>query len=77
MRITNEPATPPSFAAATAADIEADFWRELEAIEAEAIGWTALGPGCYFHAGLEGNNTIDIVGLPSASMAGAHMVWLF
>ena len=31
--------------------IEADFLRELREIEAESMGWQALEPGVYLHAG--------------------------
>lgn len=68
MPITNLPAT--------ASDIEADFWRELKEIQAESIGWTELAAGCYLHAGNEDPQTIDIVGIPSAQMAGQNVLWL-
>lgn len=79
MRITNQPplASTPDHESASAADIEADFWRELKEIEAEAIGWTALAPGCHVHAGSPDDNTVEIVGIPQAQMAGLNVVWLF
>ena len=82
MRITNQAFLAPdpgqpAADASTAADIEADFWRELKELETEAMGWKALGPGSYWHTGSGDDNTVEIVGLPSAGMAGAHMLWLF
>lgn len=59
------------------AEIEADFWRELQALEAEALGWQELGPGSYLHTGSGDPSTIEVVGLPSAQMAGLQVLWLF
>lgn len=84
MRITNHrPPTP----APTAADIEADFWRELQAleaahpqdmaeIEAESIGWTPLEPGTYLHTANENLASIHIVGIATASMDTDNVLWL-
>lgn len=82
MRITNLPqgsadTQPVADAPALAADIEADFWRELQALEAEALGWQELGPGSYLHTGSGDPSTIEVVGLPSAQMAGLQVLWLF
>ena len=82
MRITNLPqgsadTQPVADAPALAADIEADFWRELQALEAEALGWQELGPGSYLHTGSGDDSTIEVVGLPSANMAGLQVLWLF
>ena len=73
--------------ATSAADIEADFWRELQAlenmhqqemaeIEAESIGWTELAPGTYLHTANEQAAVIDIVGIATASMAADNVLWL-
>lgn len=87
MRINKpQPARPPS-QATSAADIEADFWRELQAlealhpqemaeIEAESIGWTELAPGTYLHTANEQASVIDIVGIATASMAADNVLWL-
>lgn len=82
MRITNLPClsaekAPLVDAAPQAGDIEADFWRELKEIEAEALGWQELGPGSYLHTGSGDDSTIEVVGLPSANMAGLQVLWLF
>lgn len=61
---------------ATAADIEADFWRELADIEAESIGWLPLGEGCYLHTGND-SAEILIVGSASASMVDSNVLWLY
>lgn len=82
MRITNLPqgsadTQSVADAPALAADIEADFWCELQALEAEALGWQELGPGSYLHTGSGDPSTIEVVGLPSAQMAGLQVLWLF
>ena len=50
--------------------IEADFLRELREIEAEAMGWQALEPGVYLHAGDPQAETITVVGLPDIALVG-------
>ncbi len=49
---------------------------ELAQIQAEAIGWQALGDGAYLHAGDPDAQVIDIVGVVSADMADLNLVWL-
>ena len=58
------------------ADIEADFWRELAEIEAEAIGWVPLGDGCYLHTGNDSSEVL-IVGTATAGMAGINVLWAY
>lgn len=60
----------------SASDVEADFWRELQEIEAEAIGWTELVPGAYLHTASEQGPFIEIVGVASANMAAENVLWL-
>ena len=55
--------------------IEADFWRELAEIEAESIGWHAIEEGAYLHVGSDAL-VIEVVGVASASMACANVLWL-
>jgi hypothetical protein len=55
--------------------IEADFWRELAAIEAEAelhaesLGWLPLEPGAYLHVSDENATEVLVVGVPQAGAA--------
>ncbi len=49
---------------------------ELAQIQAEAIGWQALGDGAYLHVGDPDAQVIDIVGVVSADMADLNLVWL-
>lgn len=57
------------------ASIEADFWRELAEIEAESIGWQALGDGAYLHLGSD-QPVIEITGQATAAMATANVLWV-
>ena len=50
--------------------IEADFLRELREIEAESMGWQALEPGVYLHAGDPQAETVTVVGLPDIALMG-------
>ena len=58
------------------AEVEADFWRELQEIEAEAMGWAELAPGSYLHTACVQGPFIEIVGVASASMAADNVLWL-
>ena len=55
--------------------IEADFLRELAAIEAESMGWIPLDDGAYLHVGSE-DGVVEIVGFADAGMAGANALWI-
>jgi hypothetical protein len=57
------------------ASIEADFWRELAEIEAESIGWQALGDGAYLYLGSD-QPVIEITGAATAAMASSNVLWL-
>jgi hypothetical protein len=59
-----------------AAEIEADFWRELAEIETESIGWVSLGEGCYLHTGNDPTEIL-IVGTANAGMAGSNVIWVY
>lgn len=70
------PITGPSLNAIDAKDsIEADFCRELAEIEAESIGWQALGDGAYLHVGSD-QAVVEITGCATAAMAGCNVLWV-
>jgi hypothetical protein len=56
------------------------FATELEAINAESIGWLPLGQGVYLHHGDSQATTdelvIQVVGIPDATMAGMNVLLL-
>jgi hypothetical protein len=58
------------------AEVEADFWRELQEIEAESIGWTELDASAYLHTTFVEGPFVEIVGIASASMAADNVLWL-
>jgi hypothetical protein len=88
MPITNKAPPQPHLAPKpTEADIEADYWREIQAleeahrqeiadIEAESIGWMPLEPGAYLHTASDDLAIIDIVGIATASMDTNNVLWL-
>ena len=53
---------------------EAELRAELDAIEAESIGWQPLGDGAYLHMGKPDAVVIDVVGVPEAGMAGMNVL---
>lgn len=60
---------------------DADYLRELKAIEAESIGWIPLESNAYFHRGTQPDTAqdvvIEVVGIMTdASMADANVLWL-
>ena len=55
--------------------VEADFWRELAEIEAEAIGWIPLDTGAYLHVGST-EAVIEVVGMAHAAMADSNVLWV-
>ena len=57
-------------------DIEADFWRELREIEAEAIGWQPLEPGAWLHDGDPLACEVTVVGVPDAALADQAVLLL-
>lgn len=61
---------------AQAAEIDADFIRELAEIEVESIGWLALADGYYLHTGNDPTEIL-IVGTASASIAGSTVLWVY
>ncbi len=57
-------------------DIEADFWRELREIEAEAMGWQPLEAGAWLHAGDPNATTVTVVGQPDVALTGQAVLLL-
>lgn len=50
-------------------EVEADFLRELAAIEAESIGWIPLEQGAYMHVEDEQATEVLVVGVPQVGAA--------
>jgi len=49
---------------------------ELDAIEAESIGWLPLEHGAYLHVGDAEAMVINVVGVPDTGMAGMNVLLL-
>jgi len=49
---------------------------ELQAIEAESIGWLPLAEDAYLHLGDPESLVIDVVGVPDAAMAEMNVLLL-
>ena len=56
------------------------FAAELEAIQAESMGWLPLGQGAYLHHGDTQSTqepiVIEVVGIPDSNMAGLNVLLL-
>jgi hypothetical protein len=50
-------------------DIEANFKRELDEIEAESMGWTPLEPGVYLYVSDETAAEVLVVGVAQTGEA--------
>jgi hypothetical protein len=48
---------------------------ELQAIQAESIGWLPLG-AAYLHVADTEQQVIEVVGVALAGMADTHVLWL-
>jgi hypothetical protein len=57
--------------------VEADFWAELAQIQAESIGWIPLEEGVYLHVSDESAAEVLVVGLASADMQTANLLWVY
>jgi hypothetical protein len=59
---------------------QADFLRELKAIQAESIGWLPLGQGVYLHRGAQSDTELDlvieVVGVADSNMADLNVLWM-
>ena len=49
---------------------------ELQAIQAESIGWISLGEGVYLHVADEEADVVQVVGLASSDMQSSNVVWV-
>ena len=57
--------------------IDASSLAELQALAAEAMGWQPLAEGVYLHHGApDGENVIEVVGLPDIALVGCNVLLL-
>lgn len=76
-RVTKMPAYL-TFSDIDLASLEATTLAELQALNAEAMGWQPLGEGAYLHHGDANGelNVIHVVGVPDVNMAGMNVLLL-
>jgi hypothetical protein len=57
--------------------LDAASLAELQALASEAMGWQPLGAGVYLHYGdPDGENVIEVVGLPDIALVGCNVLLL-
>jgi hypothetical protein len=80
MLISGDSAGPFNLRGALAPVLEDNLTTELEALQAEAMGWLPLDAGAYFHQGLKPESeeavVIEVVGIPSFDMVGMNVLLL-
>ena len=55
-----------------------ELQADLDALQAEALGWLPLGDGAYLHLGKpeEEEIVITVVGVPAVGMVGMNVLWV-
>jgi hypothetical protein len=53
-----------------------NFQSDLQALEAESMGWVYLSEGAYLHEGSDGSGVIQVVGIAHPSMSESNVLWL-
>ena len=52
------------------------FESDIQAFEAESMGWVYLSEGAYLHEGSDGTGVIQVVGIAHPSMSESNVLWL-
>ena len=53
-----------------------NFESDIQALEAESIGWVYLSEGAYLHEGSDKSGVIQVVGIAQPSMSESNILWL-
>ena len=53
-----------------------NFESEIQALEAESMGWVYLYEGAYLHEGSDKSGVIQVVGIAQPSMSESNILWL-
>ena len=53
-----------------------NFESDIQALEAESMGWVYLSEGAYFHEGSDKSGVILVVGIAHTSMSESNILWL-
>jgi hypothetical protein len=52
------------------------FESDMQALEAESMGWVYLSEGAYLHEGSDKSEVIQVVGIAQPSMSESNVLWL-
>jgi hypothetical protein len=53
-----------------------NFESDIQALEAESMGWVYVSEGAYLHEGSDGSGVIQVVGIAHPSMSESNVLWL-
>jgi len=53
-----------------------NFESDIQAIEAESMGWVYLSEGAYFHEGSDKSGVVQVVGIAQPCMSESNILWL-
>ena len=53
-----------------------NFESDIQALEAESIGWVYLSEGAYLHEGSDKSGVIQVVGIAQPSLSESNILWL-
>ena len=53
-----------------------NFESDIQALEAESMGWVYLAEGAYLHEGSDKSSVIQVVGIAQPSMNESNIHWL-
>ena len=49
---------------------------DIQALEAESMGWVCLSEGAYLHEGTDKSGVIEVVGIAQPGMSESNVLWL-
>jgi hypothetical protein len=53
-----------------------NFESDIQALEAESMGWVYLSESAYLHEGSDKSGVIQVVGIAHPSMSESNVLWL-
>ena len=53
-----------------------NFESDIQAIEAESMGWVYRSEGAYFHEGSDKSGVVQVVGIAQPCMSESNILWL-
>ena len=52
------------------------FESDIQALEAESMGWVYLSEGAYLHEGSDKSGVIQVIGIAQPDMSESNILWL-